>query len=132
MFTLNHFSDVVAVAKTFGVAALRYAMENGTVSIGACQTINDCMQWAANDHVSIENVNDGNIEYSVDAVFSTVKLAGLHITGLNEIRISRVGFGSFYGTVSDAMEAGIINPEQLGKVLAEIAKRNEAAAAFGF
>lgn len=132
MFTLNHFSDVVAVAKTFGVAALRYAMDNGTVSVGACHTIRDCMAWAANDHVSIENVNDGNIEYSIDAIFTYEKIAGLYITGLDEIRISRVGFGSFYGDVREAMEKGIINAEQLGNVLKVIAQRNEAAKAFGY
>lgn len=132
MFTLNHFSDVVAVAKTFGVDALRYAMDNRTVSPGATRTICECMAWAANQTVSIENVNDGNVEYSIDAVFIVEKIAGLSITGLNEIRISRVGFGSFYGDVREAMEKGIITPEQLGKVINEIALRNEAANAFGF
>ncbi|ELL7856442.1 hypothetical protein AAGG91_002819 [Salmonella enterica] len=131
MFTLNHFSDVVAVAKTFGVDALRYAMDNNTVSVGACHTIRDCMKWAANKVVSIDNFNDGNNEYSIDAVFSTENVAGLYITGLDDIRISRTGFGPFYGDARKAMEKGIINAEQLGKVLKEIALRNEAAKAFG-
>lgn len=132
MFTLNHFSDVVAVANTFGVAALRYAMDNQTVSPGATRTICECMAWATNETVSVDNFNDGNNEYSVDAVFTTEKLAGLYITGLDQIRISRTGFGSFYGSVREAMEAGIINAEQLGKLLTEIASRNAAAKAFGF
>lgn len=132
MFTLNHFSDVVAVAQTFGMDALRYAMDNRTVSPGATRTICDCMAWAANQTVSIDNFNDGNNEFSVDAVFTTEKLAGLYITGLDQIRISRTGFGSFYGDVREAMEKGIINAEQLGKVLTEIASRNAAAKAFGF
>jgi hypothetical protein len=132
MFTLNHFSDVVAVANTFGIDALRYAMDNQTVSPGATRTICECMAWATNQTVSIENVNDGNIEYSVDAVFTSEKIAGLYITGLDQIRISRVGFGSFHGDVREAMEKGIINAEQLGKVLNEIALRNAAAKAFKF
>lgn len=132
MFTLNHFSDVVAVAKTFGVAALEYAMKNGTVSPGACQTIRDCMKWAANNVVSVDNFNDGNNEYSVDAVFTSENVCGLYITNLDDICISRAGFGSFYGNARDAMQQGIINAEQLGKVLKEIALRNDAAKAFGF
>lgn len=132
MFTLNHFSDVVAVAKTFGVAALEHAVKNSTVSPGACRTIHDCMAWAANNVVSVENVNDGNNEYSIDAVFTHEDLAGMRITGLDDICISRDGFGSFYGDVRSAMEQGIINAEQLGRVLKEIALRNEASTAFGF
>lgn len=132
MFTLNHFSDVVAVANTFGVDALRYAMDNRTVSTGATRTICECMAWAANQTVSIENFNDGNNEFSVDAVFVTEKVAGMHITGLDQITIIRTGFGSWSGTVREAMEQYIINPEQLGKVLNEIALRNAAAKAFGF
>lgn len=132
MFTLNHFSDVVAVANTFGIDALRYAMDNHTVSQGATRTICECMAWATNQTVSVDNFNDGNNEYSVDAVFTSEKIAGLYITGLDQIRISRTGFGSFDGDVREAMENGIINAEQLGKVLKEIALRNEAAKAFGF
>lgn len=132
MFTLNHFSDVVAVANTFGVDALRYAMDNHTVSPGATRTISDCMSWATNQTVSIDNFNDGNNEYSVDAVFSTEKIAGLYITGLEQITILRTGFGYFDGTARQAIEQGIITPEQLSKVLNEIALRNAAAKAFGF
>ncbi len=132
MFTLNHFSDVVAVANTFGIDALRYAMDNHTVSPGATRTICECMAWATNQTVSIDNFNDGNNEYSVDAVFVTEKVAGMHITGLDQITIIRTGFGSFDGTVREAMEQHIITPEQLGKVLNEITLRNAAAKAFGF
>ena len=132
MFTLNHFSDVVAVAKTFGIDALRYAMDNRTVSPGATRTICECMAWSKNQTVSIDNFNDGNNEFSIDAVFTCEKIAGLYITGLNDIRISRTGLGSFYGEVREAIEQGIITPEQLNNVLKEIALRNEAAKAFGF
>lgn len=132
MFTLNHFSDVVAVAKTFGVNSLRYAMDNFTVSPGDTRTICECMAWATNQTVSIDNFNDGNTEYSIDALFTTEKIAGLYITGLDDITISRQGTGYFYGSARAAIEHKVISTEQLDKVLKEIALRNDAAKAFGF
>lgn len=132
MFTLNHFSDVVAVAKTFGTDALRYAMDNRTVSPGATRTICECMAWAVNQTVSIENFNDGNNEYSIDAMFTVEKIGGMHITGLNHITIIRTGFGAWDGSARDAIEQHIITPEQLGKVLNEIGQRNAACEAFKF
>ena len=128
MFTLNHFSDVVAVAKTFGVAALEYAMKNGTISIGACQTIRDCKRWAASHTIEIENVNDGNIEYSVDVHFTAEKIGGSFYTMLQDLTIVRTGFGSYSVDVRTAMEKGYINPEILASVMKEINERNEAAA----
>ena len=130
MFTLNSFADVVAVAKTFGRQALHHALDNKTVSPGTCMTIIDCFKWSNNSVIHIESVNDGNNEYEVKAVFSTEEIAGLHITGIDNIRISRVGYGSFHGSVQDAMAGKYITAEQLGKVLAEIAVRNEARTAF--
>lgn len=132
MFTLNSYSDVVAVAKTFGIDALRYAMDNRTVNPDTTTLICQCLAWAANQTVSVENVNDGNNEYSVDAVFTVEKIGAMHITGLNHITIIRTGFGAWSGNIREAMEQGIINTEQLTKLLKEIGERNAASEAFDF
>lgn len=127
MFTLNHFSDVVAVAKTFGVAALDYAIKHGTISIGACQTIRDCKRWAAATSIQIENVNDGNIEYSVDAHFTAEQVGTEFHTFLQDVTIVRTGFGAYSVSVREAMEKGYINPEILANVMNSIKERNDAS-----
>ncbi len=132
MFALNSFSDVVAVAKTFGPAALRHVTEKHTISMEAERRIFDCMKWAASTVIEIDNVNDGNIEYSVDAVFTSEKVAGVYYTGLDEITIIRQGFGSYTVTVREAMAKGYITKEQLSNVISIITARNEAATAFEF
>ena len=127
MFTLNHFSDVVAVAKTFGTAALDYAIKHGTISIGAAQTIRDCKRWADSKTIAIENVNDGNIEYSVDAHFTTEQVGIEFHTLLQDVTIVRTGFGAYSVTVREAMEKGYIDAAILGSIMNTIKERNEAA-----
>ena len=127
MFTLNHFSDVVAVAKTFGVSALEYAMKNGTISIGACQTIRDCKRWAASEVIEIENVNDGNIEYSVDINFKSEFCGDNYITMLQDMSVVRTGFGAYNVDIKTAMEKGYITPAILANAIEEINKRNAAS-----
>lgn len=127
MFTINSFADVVAVARTFGVAALRHIVEKHTISMDAERMIYDCQKWAASKTIEIENVNDGNIEYSVDVVFKAERLGGDSYTNLDDLTITRTGFGSYSVGVREAMAKGYINADKLNKIMSEIKARNEAS-----
>lgn len=127
MFTIETRADVIAIARTFGPSALVHAVKFGTVRPEACEVIRECQIWALREKILIEEVNDGNREYTIEAVFSSKKFGDEYFTGFEEIRIIRYGFAPFDLSVQSAMEHRYINSTQLGKVLEEIAARNEAA-----
>lgn len=128
MFTITSRQDVLNVAKTFGLAALDHIMRNSTMNADANQIIMDTRSWASNEVIAIEHVNDGNTVYEVDACFNAVKVAGIYITGIDDITIIRSGMGNFTIPLREAMERKEISTEQCAKVIAEITARNEAAA----
>ncbi len=128
MFTIKTRSDVLAVAKTFGVAALDYIIANSTINADANRAIIDCRLWAANEVITIEHVNDGNTVYELDARFTAVKAAGIYCTSIDDITIIRSGQGNFSMPLREAMARNEISTEQLSKVLSEITARNEASA----
>jgi hypothetical protein len=132
MFTINSYSDVVAVADTFGVQALRYAMDNFKVSQDTTMLICQCMAWASSEHITITEVNDGNVEYCIYATFKASNVAGQYITNLNDITIIRTGVGSFTLPVIEAVNRNEITMDSLRFILSEIDKRNKAADAFNF
>ncbi|AXN57847.1 hypothetical protein [Acinetobacter phage ABPH49] len=104
MFTIETRADVIAIARTFGPAALAHAVNFGTLRPEACQVIRDCQNWAMRETVLIEEVNDGNREYTIEAVFSAKKFGNEYYTGFEEIRIVRYGFSPFDLSVQAAME----------------------------
>ena len=127
MFTIKTRSDVLAVAKTFGLDALTHIMTNCTMTPEANRAITECMQWASNEVITIEHVNDGNNVYEVDALFNAVNVAGRYCTGIDDITIIRSGIGNYSMSLREAMDRKEITLEQCGKVLNEITARNEAA-----
>ncbi|QUL77429.1 hypothetical protein A73_8 [Escherichia phage A73] len=130
-FTITSYTDVANIAKTFGPEALKYAVSNGKLTKEQCYLIGSCKRWAASRNIEIENVNDGNIEYSVDAVFKAVYLGGIYNTNLNDVRIVRTGFGAYDVPVREAMEKGYINPAILSMIMTEAKERNEVRAILG-
>lgn len=73
MFTIKSYSDVIAVANTFGRGALDHAIANHTLTQEATQTIFDCIGWAASTVINLESFNDGNVDFSVDVVLNPRK-----------------------------------------------------------
>lgn len=131
MFTINSYSDVVSIAKTFGVDALKHVVTFHTMTEQAEGIITSCMKWARSQTVMIEEVNDGNVEYSIHASFSRTKeFTGTYQTLLNDITIIRCGFGAYDASVSEAMSKGYIDAEALAKVINIITDKNEAAGLF--
>lgn len=130
-FTILSYTDVVSIAKTFGADALKYAVANGNLTKEQCYLIGSCKRWAVSRNIEIENVNDGNIEYTVDAVFQAVDLGGIYNTNLNDVRIIRTGFGAYDVPVREAMEKGYINPTILNMIMTEAKNRNEVRAILG-
>ncbi|BDU13346.1 hypothetical protein [Escherichia phage phiWec190] len=129
--TILSYTDVVNIAKTFGAEALKYAVSNGNLTKEQCYLIGGCKRWAVSRNIEIENVNDGNTEYSVDAVFQSVDLGGIYNTNLNDVRIVRTGFGAYDVPVREAMEKGYINPTILNMIMTETKQRNDARAILG-
>ncbi len=127
MFSIKTFADVITVAKTFGRPALDHAIAHSTLSQDANEVIFKCISWAASQVVSIENVNDGNVEYSVAATFQYEDIAGKYITQLQDITIVRQGFGAYSVSVQEAMTKGYITAQTLGSLINEIQRRNDAA-----
>lgn len=132
MFTIKSYSDVIAVANTFGRGALDHAIANHTLTQEASQMIFDCIAWAASTVINLESFNDGNIDFSVDAVFESQKIDGNFLTQLHDITIVRTGFGAYAVSVNEAMTEGYITTEQLRKILSTIKDRNNACKSFGF
>lgn len=128
MFTITSRNDVLTIAKTFGVAALDHIINNSTMSIEASHAIHSCRKWAASDVICIENFNDGNNVYEIEAHYKSEKVGGFYCTGIDDIHITRTGNGSFVHTLRDAMANKEISTEQCSKLIAEITARNEAAA----
>lgn len=130
-FTITSYADVANIAKTFGPEALKYAVSNGNLTKEQCYLIGSCKRWAVLTFVEIENVNDGNIEYTVDAVFESINLGGIYNTNLNDVRIIRTGFGAYDVPVREAMEKGYITPAILSMIMTEAKERNEVRAILG-
>lgn len=128
MFTITSRQDVLYVAKTFGLEALDHIIRNSTMNADANRIIIDTRAWAANEVIAIEHVNDGNNVYEVDACFNAVNVAGMYITGIDDITIIRSGMGNFSMPLRSAMESKEISTEQCAKIINEITARNEAAA----
>jgi len=80
----------------------------------------------------IESVNDGNIEYEVNALFFSEEVAGVMLTPLDNILIIREGFGAYRVNVREAMERNYITKQNLEAILKVIERRNKACKAFGF
>lgn len=127
MFTIKTRQDVLAVAKTFGTAALDHVLANSTINADANRAIIECREWAANEVIKIEHVNDGNTVYEIDASFTATKAAGFYCTGLDEIIIVRTGMGNYTLSLHEAMRLNEISVEQCANLLAEITARNVAA-----
>lgn len=130
-FTTNSFNDVLVLAKTFGVAALDYAVQNSTVNMAFPALVRDCRRWATSQIIELQNVNDGNVEYSVDAVFKAEYEPAInqYITNLNDITITRSGFGAYTKPARQAI--GDINADTLNYILNEVRERNEARIILG-
>lgn len=131
MFSIKTFSDVVAVAKTFGRPALDHAVANSTLNQEANTLIRDCIQWASSSAIQVESFNDGNNHYEIEAIFSREKIAGIFITSLEDIEIVRSGLGSYRLPARQALQRGEINVTSLGKILSVVAQRNDAAVSLG-
>lgn len=127
MFSIKSFADVILVSKTFGRGALDHAVAHCTLSSEQNQIIRNCIRWAGNRIVTLEQVNDGNREYTVDAVFQVDKWCGEYVTWMKDVTIIRLGFASFAGPIGEALKQGIITKEQIEKLSKEITERNEAA-----
>lgn len=131
-FTTNTYNDVLVLAKTFGIAALDYAVQNSTVNTAFPALVRDCRRWATRQVIELQNVNDGNVEYSVDAVFKSEKvLDNQYTTNLNDITITRSGFGAYTKPARQAMNDGDINADTLDYILNEVRERNEARIILG-
>ena len=78
--------------------------------------------------VNIDSFNDGNTVWELDASFNAVKVAGMYITGIDDITIIRSGMGNFSMPLRSAMESKEISTEQCANLINEITARNEAAA----
>lgn len=131
MFTINSYADVLVLAKTFGNAALAYAVSNGTIQPEQCRLIGSCKRWASSSTIELENFNDGNNEYTVDAVFEAVDLGGIYNTNLNDVRIVRTGFGAYDVSIREAMDTGYIHKDTLAYIMQQTKERNEARSILG-
>lgn len=131
MFTFSSFSDVLAVAKTFGVPALEYAVKNYTLHMEAGRLVADCKKWAASKSFELDGFNDGNTEFTVSVRFSAYKRAGEYHTNLDDITIIRTGFGCFEMAVEEAIHHKSISIDTFRYILSEIKARNEAAIILG-
>ncbi|UYE98462.1 hypothetical protein XbC2_33 [Xanthomonas phage XbC2] len=127
-FTTNSYNDVLVLAKTFGVDALEYAVQNSTVDVAFPALVRECKRWATRQVIELQNVNDGNVEYSVDAVFKAEYEPAInqYITNLDDITITRTGFGSFTKNARQAMNDGDINADTLAFIVNAIREKGEA------
>ncbi|QXO11736.1 hypothetical protein pEaSNUABM44_00040 [Erwinia phage pEa_SNUABM_44] len=130
-FTTNSFNDVLVLAKTFGVAALDYAVQNNTINIAFPALVRECKRWATRQIIELQNVNDGNLEYSIDAVFKAELVLDQYDTNLNDITVVRTGFGAYTKPVRQAMQDGDINADTLEYILNDVRQRNEARKVLG-
>lgn len=130
-FSIQSYADVANIAKTFGPHALEYAVSNGNLTKEQCYLIGSCKRWSVSRNIEIENVNDGNIEYTVDAVFQAVDLGGIYNTNLNDVRIIRTGFGAYDVSIREAMDKGYISKDQLAYIMQQTKERNEVKAILG-
>lgn len=131
-FTTNSFNDVLVLAKNFGVAALDYAVQNSTVDVAFPALVRECRRWAARQVIELQNVNDGNVEYTIDAVFKAEKvLSNLYVTNLDDITINRCGFGAYTKPARQAMADGDINADTLSFIVNAIREKGEARIILG-
>jgi hypothetical protein len=130
-FSITSYADVLVLARTFGKAGLEYAVSNGHMHPEYCRIIGSCKRWATNSTIELENFNDGNNEYSVDAVFDAVDLGGIYNTNLNDVRIVRTGFGAYDVSIREAMDTGYISKDLLAYIMQQTKERNEARSILG-
>ena len=130
-FSITSFADVLVLARTFGKAGLEHAVSNGHMHPEYCRIIGSCKRWAVSRNIEIENFNDGNNEYTVDAVFESVDLGGIYNTNLNDVRIVRTGFGAYDVSIREAMDKGYISKDQLAYIMQQTKERNEARTILG-
>lgn len=130
-FSIQSYADVANIAKTFGPQSLEYAVSNGNLTKEQCYLIGSCKRWSVSRNIEIENVNDGNIEYTVDAVFQSIDLGGIYNTNLNDVRIIRTGFGAYDVSIREAMDKGYISKDQLAYIMQQTKERNEVKAILG-
>lgn len=130
-FSITSYADVLVLARTFGKAGMEYAVNNGHMHPEYCRIIGSCKRWATNNTIELENFNDGNNEYTVDAVFEAVDLGGIYNTNLNDVRIVRTGFGAYDVSIREAMDTGYISKDLLAYIMQQTKERNEARTILG-
>lgn len=130
-FTTNSFNDVLVLAKTFGTDALEFAIKNNTVNVAFPSLVRECKTWATRQIVELQNVNDGNIEYSLDAVFKAELVLDRYETNLKDITVVRTGFGAYIKPALIALSDGDINTDTLEYIINDVRNRNEARKVLG-
>lgn len=129
MFTIQSYADVVTVAKTFGPAALDFAIQNRTINADAGYIVHGCKEWATSQDIELANVNDGNTEYTITAIFKAEKLLNDYETYIDNVTIIRTGFCSYELSLGDAILGHEITLSVVSGLLEEIRLRNEARTA---
>lgn len=131
MFTIKNVADVIAVANTFGSAALDYIIENNTMTAEVNQIIRDARRWAKRQIIEIESVSDTNRNYDVTAVYYVNTTGTEYVTNLNDIQVTRTGCGAYTLPIAEAINQGLISAFVLHNVLTVVRDRNAARKALG-
>lgn len=131
MFTITNIKDVLAVATTFGTAALDHIINNNTMSSDTSAIIRSARVWAKRQIIELESSSDTNRNYDVTAVYYVNTIGSEYITNLSDIVVTRTGIGSFTLPIAEAVAQGQVLPEQLVLVLGIIRDRNAARKTLG-
>jgi len=131
MFTITNIKDVLAVATTFGTAALDHIINNNTMSSDTSEIIRSARVWAKRQIIELESSSDTNRNYDVTAVYYVNTTGSEYITNLSDIVVTRTGIGSFTLPIAEAVAQGQVLPEQLVLVLGIIRDRNAARKTLG-
>jgi hypothetical protein len=131
MFTITNIKDVLAVATTFGPAALDHIINNNTMSSDTSAIIRSARVWAKRQIIELESSSDTNRNYDVTAVYYVNTIGSEYITNLSDIVVTRTGIGSFTLPIAEAVAQGQVLPEQLVLVLGIIRDRNAARKTLG-
>lgn len=131
MFTITNIKDVLAVATTFGTAALDHIITNNTMSSDTSEIIRSARVWAKRQIIELESSADTNRNYDVTAVYYVNTTGSEYITNLSDIVVTRTGIGSFTLPIAEAVAQGQVLPEQLVLVLGIIRDRNAARKTLG-
>ena len=131
MFTFTNYSDVVEFARTFGNAALDYAIENSRVNPDQVRMINGARNSAMVNLIELDNFGDGETEWSTEVAFERENICGVYHTNVmeSEYRLWRNGKCKVK-TVREAMNDGSMSKDELKKVIHLINKRNDALTVF--